>query len=65
METYGCVLRPEVGMTVIDDLTHVVCKITRIEFDKYGNVGVWLDTVATYPNDDGGRFPWEISEYRA
>lgn len=61
--SYGMVDKPEVGMRVVDDLTHEVCTITRIEFDKQGNMGVYLDTKQeAYPGDDGGRFPWEISE---
>lgn len=54
---------PQVGMTVRDDLTREICRIVQIKTDDQGNIGVWLDSKSqACPDDDGGRFPWEISE---
>jgi hypothetical protein len=57
-DPYGMVPDPKVGMKVIDDLTHNIRTITRIDFDAQGNMGIYLDDDYL----DGGRFPWEISE---
>ena len=47
----------KVGDTVWDDLTREEHKIIRIEYDDFGNQGVYLDN----EHLDGGRFPWELS----
>jgi len=48
-----------VGDIVWDDLTQTKACVERVTEDERGNVGIWLD------NDylEGGRHPWEVSEY--
>ena len=58
---YDMVVRADVGDVVWDMFTRANVKVVRVSFDKFGNVGYWLDTdEEDRKRTGGGRFPWEI-----
>ena len=48
-----------VGDSVRDDLTRSVRMVQYIEYDRYGNSGIWID----HEWLGGGRHPWEVSQW--
>lgn len=58
---YGMIVDADIGEVVFDDLTHESAEILDKRSDEFGNVGYWLSSRCGHWDDDGGRFPWEIS----